>query len=91
MVGSLTAVALAECGFDVSLIERKWPDAFDAGRHDLRVSAISHATQRMFEALDVWSDMVAMRVCPYARMRVWEADSQTEFNSDSIGAHNWVI
>ena len=85
MVGSLTAVALAECGFDVSLIERKWPDAFDAGRHDLRVSAISHATQRMFEALDVWSDMVAMRVCPYARMRVWEADSQTEFNSDSIG------
>ena len=85
MVGSLTAVALAECGFDVSLIERTWPDAFDAGRHDLRVSAISHATQRMFEALDVWSDMVAMRVCPYARMRVWEADSQTEFNSDSIG------
>ena len=85
MVGSLTAVALAECGFDVALIERKWPDAFDADQHDLRVSAISYATQRMFEAVDVWSNMTAMRVCPYARMRVWEGGAQTQFDSDSIG------
>lgn len=85
MVGSLTAVALAECGFDVVLVERQWPDAFSGGAYDLRVSAISHATQRMFEVVDAWSGMQAMRVCPYARMRVWEADAETEFDSDSIG------
>jgi 2-octaprenyl-3-methyl-6-methoxy-1,4-benzoquinol hydroxylase len=85
MVGSLTAVALAECGFDVVLIERQWPEAYSGGEYDLRVSAISHATQRMFEAVGAWSGMQAMRVCPYARMRVWEADAQTEFDSDSIG------
>lgn len=85
MVGSLTAVAMADCGFDVVLVERQWPDDFAVERHDLRVSAISHATQRMFEVLDVWSSMVAMRVCPYSRMRVWEGDAITEFNSDSIG------
>ncbi len=85
MVGSLTAVALAECGFDVALIERTSPAAFASEKHDLRVSAISHATQRMFEAVDVWSSMQAMRVCPYARMRVWEGDAKTEFDSDSIG------
>jgi 2-octaprenyl-3-methyl-6-methoxy-1,4-benzoquinol hydroxylase len=85
MVGSLAAVALAECGFDVVLVERQWPVAFDREQHDLRVSAISHATQRMFETVDAWSAMQSMRVCPYARMRVWEADASTEFNSDSIG------
>lgn len=85
MVGSLAAVALAECGYDVVLVERQWPDSFDLQQHDLRVSAISHATQRMFEAVGAWVGMESMRVCPYARMRVWEGDAQTEFDSDSIG------
>jgi len=85
MVGSLTAVALAECGFDVVLVERKWPADFTSEKYDLRVSAISYASQKMFETVDAWSRMKAMRVCPYTRMRVWEGDAQTEFDSDSIG------
>ena len=52
MVGSLTAVALAECGFDVVLVERKWPAEFSEDNYDLRVSAISFASQRIFETVN---------------------------------------
>lgn len=87
MVGSLTAAALACCGVDVIVLEQKPPPAFDVQTHDLRVSAISVATERMFEAVDAWRFVQQMRVCPFRRMLVWDGDTEakTDFNSASIG------
>lgn len=87
MVGSLTAAALACCGIDVIVLEQKTPPNFDLESHDLRVSAISLATERMFEAVGAWGFVQEMRACPFRRMLVWdgESDAKTDFNSASIG------
>ncbi len=88
MVGALTAVALAESGFDVAVVEHAEPAPFDAAQpHDLRVSALSAASVQMLEALSVWPLIKAMRVCPFRRMAVWDGTTGTEtgFNSADIG------
>lgn len=88
MVGALTAVALAETGFDVAIVEHSKPAPFDSVQpHDLRVSALSAASVQMLEALSVWPLIEAMRVCPFRRMAVWDGTTGTEttFNGADIG------
>lgn len=87
MVGSLTALALGACGVDVVLVEKNQPADFDPSHHDLRVSAISYATERMFDAVGAWDALQAMRACPFRRMMVWDQQSEakTVFNSADIG------
>jgi 2-octaprenyl-3-methyl-6-methoxy-1,4-benzoquinol hydroxylase len=87
MVGTLTAAALGNCGLDVVLLEQQTPAPFDAARYDLRVSALSEASERMLDAVDAWQAIDAMRVCPYRRMLVWDAssDAKTQFDSTRIG------
>ena len=87
MVGALTAAALGACGVDVVVLEKSAPALFDAGVHDLRVSAVSEASERMLGAVGAWDAICRMRVCPYRRMLVWESESSAEtlFDSSSIG------
>ncbi len=87
MVGAMTALAFARCNLQVALIEKQLPSKFDASGHDIRVSAISHATLQMFKAVGAWDDMQSIRVCPYRHMQVWDAASsaQTRFNSADVG------
>ncbi len=87
MVGALTAAALGACGIDVVLLEKTAPAPFDAEVHDLRVSAVSEASERMLEAVGAWDGIRQMRLCPYRRMLVWESQStaQTLFDSSTIG------
>ena len=73
MVGALTALAMAHCDLNVTVIEQSEPRRFSPERHDIRVSAISHATQQMFKAVGAWQYMFEARVCPYSRMRVWDS------------------
>ncbi|RMG55144.1 MAG: FAD-dependent oxidoreductase [Gammaproteobacteria bacterium] len=73
MVGATLACALAERHWRVALVEARPPQPFDPDSPwDLRVSAISRASQRIFEHLQLWPAMQAMRVSPYDRMVVWE-------------------
>jgi len=87
MVGAMTALAFAHCGLTVTVIEKKAPAQFDTLKHDIRVSAISHATLEMFKAVGAWQTMHDTRVCPYARMLVWDnaSTAKTHFNSADIG------
>ena len=87
MVGALTALAMAHCDLNVTVIEQSEPRRFSPERHDIRVSAISHATQQMFKAVGAWQYMVEARVCPYSRMRVWDKSStaKTCFDSSEVG------
>ena len=87
MVGAATAVALADLGLKVVLIDKFAPEPFAAEQaFDIRVSAISLASQHLLEQLGAWSTIASWRVAPYRRLAVWENEaSYTEFNAESIG------
>ena len=86
MVGASTALALSQLGLTVALIEQYEPKAFAQEQcFDLRVSAISIASQYLLEQLGAWEQVTKWRACPYKRLAVWEEDyAYTEFNADDL-------
>ncbi|MCZ6559698.1 MAG: UbiH/UbiF/VisC/COQ6 family ubiquinone biosynthesis hydroxylase [Gammaproteobacteria bacterium] len=51
-----------------------------AGDHyDLRVVALSAASQRVLEAAGAWAEIAATRASPYREMQVWDAESKPGF------------
>ena len=85
MVGATVACALGDSDLKVALIEQNMPAEFSPEQaHDLRVSALSIASQQILQTIGAWDAVLAMRVCPFKRMRVWETAGDTEFNSDTI-------
>ena len=73
MVGSALACTLADSGARIGLIERELTPDFDPhAAPDLRVSAINFASQRLLADLGAWSEVIAMRACPYRQLAVWE-------------------
>lgn len=89
MVGAALATGLAMQGFRVLVLEARPPQLeWPADQFDLRVSAITRASQHIFNNLAVWSAMVAQRATPYARMCVWESAGygEVEFSAADIGA-----
>lgn len=83
MVGSALGCALGEAGFKVCVLEAKEPQQdWPRNEVDLRVSALSRASQRLLENLGVWEAMTTMRVSPYSDMHVWDA---TDPDSHSQG------
>lgn len=88
MVGAALACMLGGSRFRVAVIEahkprRRWP----RDSVDLRVSAISAASQHIFMALDAWESMVALGVSPYHEMHVWDATGNgvIHFDCAAIG------
>ncbi|WP_455217276.1 UbiH/UbiF/VisC/COQ6 family ubiquinone biosynthesis hydroxylase [Kaarinaea lacus] len=95
MVGSALACALAHSTerkkIKIALIEGREPEFNWADDNfDMRVSAITRASQRLFERLGVWESMVAERVSPYSEMHVWDAtgDGIIHFDCAEIGEPN---
>lgn len=86
MVGAASALSLAELGLTVAVLEKQKPAAFSAQQSfDLRVSAISLASQHLLEQLGAWQNIKQWRLCPYQRLGVWESSfSYTEFNAQEI-------
>jgi 2-octaprenylphenol hydroxylase len=84
MVGSALACALADAGFRVTLLEARAPQPrADWSDFDLRVSAITRASRRIFDNLGAWPAMAAERVTPYREMHVWDAGGRGEIHFDS--------
>jgi 2-octaprenyl-3-methyl-6-methoxy-1,4-benzoquinol hydroxylase len=86
MVGAASALALAQLGLRVALVEQFEPEPYSSEQNlDLRVSAISLASQHLLEQLGAWFQVTQWRACPYKRLGVWEkAYAYTEFNADDI-------
>ncbi len=86
MVGAASALTLAQLGLKVALVEKFTPKDFSADQPiDLRVSAISLASQNLLNQVGAWQQVQQWRSCPYKRLGVWEYDSAyTEFNADNI-------
>ena len=88
MVGAALACGLGQAGFHVALVEYREPlEDWDSSSYDLRVSAITRASQRVFEHLHAWQGMVNRRVTPYREMQVWDAGgfAQIHFDAADIG------
>ena len=76
IVGATAACALAQAGIDVALLdarnpERDWP----AKPLDIRVSALTRASQNILQAVGAWTAMEKRGIGGYDHMHVWDADS----------------
>ncbi|USD38251.1 FAD-dependent monooxygenase [Ferrimonas sp. SCSIO 43195] len=73
MVGAASALALANLGLTVLVFEAQAPEEFDEAQPlDLRVSAISQASERLLRELDGWQGVESMRSAPYRTLETWE-------------------
>ncbi|REL26323.1 FAD-dependent oxidoreductase [Thalassotalea euphylliae] len=86
MIGAATALSLAELGLKVVMFEQHQPQAFSNEQaFDLRVSAISLASENLLQDLGAWQQIHQWRACPYRRLGVWESElAYAEFNADAI-------
>lgn len=90
MVGATLACLLAQANKRVAVIEAKPFKPFvPESDYDLRVSAISRASQRVFQQVDAWETMLACRAQAYEIMDVWDGEGdgsgQVRFDAADIG------
>lgn len=95
VVGAACALALADAGLNVALVEGREPTRWHADRADLRVYAFAADNAALLDSLGVWAAVRAARVQPYRRMRVWDAGGGGElrFDADTLGREQlgWII
>jgi 2-polyprenylphenol 6-hydroxylase len=82
----------------ILIVDSGAPPHWDADKMDLRVYALSRASEELLRRLDAWDAVCRRRVSPYRRMHVWEQDARTsglpplagtlEFDSADIGEPN---
>ncbi|MCF1438346.1 MAG: FAD-dependent oxidoreductase [Shewanella sp.] len=86
MVGAAAAIGLGQLGYSVTLVEAFEPQAFDASQPlDLRVSAISIASENLLERLGALNAIHLMRSAPYKGLETWEMEGIiTRFHADQI-------
>lgn len=85
MVGACAAAALGRLGLRVALLGASAHTGWDPDRVDVRVSAISPGSERVFRCIDAWPGMAARRVSPYRRMQVWSDSGSIAFDALEIG------
>ncbi|MFB2684537.1 FAD-dependent monooxygenase [Shewanella mangrovisoli] len=88
MVGAATAIGLAKQGLQVAVIESFAPEAYSPEQAlDVRVSAISVASEQLLEQLGALESLLNMRNVPYLGLETWELDGCiTQFHSSQICA-----
>lgn len=86
MVGASLACGLAEEAeqLSIAVIDASTPNLdWDKDSYDMRVSAITRASQRIFKNIGVWEKIVEQRVSAYQDMYVWDAGTKGEIHFDS--------
>jgi 2-octaprenylphenol hydroxylase len=73
IIGAALAAALGGSALKVAVIEPQAPPAPPADGFDLRVSALTLASQTVLERVGAWPGIVARRVAEVRAMRVWQA------------------
>lgn len=95
VVGAACALALAQQGLQVTLIEHAEPPAWSDDAPDLRVYAFAPDNAALFASMGVWDAVTAARAYPYRRMRVWDAAGGDElrFDADAFAVTQlgWII
>ncbi len=88
MVGSTLAVALAEhASLSIAVIEANVPQRIlESEQPDLRVSALTQASEALFKNLSIWQQLIPSRISPFTDMTVWETQASTlHFDSAEVG------
>ncbi|MBF6592488.1 MAG: UbiH/UbiF/VisC/COQ6 family ubiquinone biosynthesis hydroxylase, partial [Ktedonobacterales bacterium] len=84
MVGTALACSLGDTPLRVAVIETRAPQTeWAAHSTDLRVSAVTQASRRIFTAVGAWETMTAERVSPFREMHVWDAGGSGALHFDS--------
>jgi 2-octaprenylphenol hydroxylase len=90
MVGSCLALALGRLSkFRIALVEANLPVSGSTfqGDYDLRVSAITRASENIFKNIGAWQNIKTRRISPFREMHVWDTAGigEIHFNSAEIG------
>jgi 2-polyprenylphenol 6-hydroxylase len=88
MVGAAFALACSGKGLRIGVVEARPPRrAWPAGEVDLRVSALSRASERMLARLGAWERIGDLGASAYRQMRVWDAigGGSIHFDSADLG------
>lgn len=95
LVGAAAAALFAQRGWRVALLEAHALAPFDpAADIDLRVSALSRASERLLRRLGAWQAVAPTRRCAYERMVVWDAApvgllaGEVRFDAAELGEPN---
>ncbi|WP_256383644.1 FAD-dependent 2-octaprenylphenol hydroxylase [Photobacterium toruni] len=83
MVGLTLAAALADTELRVAVIEGQLPDPELAALPDVRVSALSRASECILRNVGAWEGICDRRMSPYSKMEVWEQDSFAHIDFDA--------
>jgi 2-octaprenylphenol hydroxylase len=87
LVGLSLAAALGACDLSVAILEARQPVVdWPAGSVDLRVYAITRASQNLFDSIGAWPAMLP-KAGPFRDMRVWDAggNGDIHFSSADLG------
>lgn len=91
MVGASVACALLQASetqsLRIAIVEGQSFNFEFAEGFDPRVSAISLASRKLMEMMDVWPDIAKHRFCPYQGMSVWDAEGTggVDFSARDMG------
>ena len=94
MVGSALALALQDSGLNILVLDGgalSVKPFDDAAAFEPRVSALSAASQRILERLDVWDGVVARRASPYGEMHVWDGSGTGHVHFSASSVHAQVL
>lgn len=94
MVGSALALALKDSGLQVLLLDGGPMSVkpFDPqAPFEPRVSALSAASQRILERLDVWPGIAGRRASPYRDMQVWDGSGTGQIHFSAASVHAEVL
>lgn len=75
LVGLTQALALRKTGLSVAVVETHPSQGMPSGEPQLRVSALTLATENIFRSLGGWQHLDSARISPYQSMDVWDQDS----------------
>lgn len=81
-VGLTAALGLANKGFKITVVDAASSHT-DLSAPELRVSAISAASENIFRALGNWQHLDQSRFAPYSKMSVWDKDSFGKIDFDA--------
>ena len=86
MVGATLACGLVEEAeqLKIAIIDANKPNfEWDDESYDMRVSAITRASQTLFKNIGAWDKIAEQRISPYQDMFVWDAGANGELHFDS--------
>lgn len=84
IVGLTTALLCAQKGFTVAIVETHTPKLeWENEHYDIRVSAITRASEKIFQRLKIWESMQSERISAYQRVFVWDALGYGEIAFDA--------